>query len=190
MTGPALALGPGLACRDFLTACAALGGMQSRVPAFRPGQAKPAFESAESRSVLETLRITFLPGNPGPSPAWPCSQEEILRSPAARAALDLFADVTRFGTPCAAAEAVERRSLAGFAENTPERIGRMLEKKRSLERKALAAFRRKHGDGARLFVEMDAGKRREYLWMWAQSAYLAKRRFARAAEAWARATAS
>ncbi len=190
MTGPALALGPGLACREFLTACAALGGVEDRVHTLRPGHINPAFESAESRSVLEALRMTFFPGDPGPFPGWPCAQEEILRSPAAREALDLFADATRFGTPSAEAEAVESRSLAGFAENTPERIGRMLEKKRGLERKALAAFRRKHGDGARLFVEMDAGRRREYLWMWAQSAYLAKRRFARAAEAWARATAS
>jgi hypothetical protein len=188
MTGPAPALGPGLACRDFLTACAALGSAGNRVRTLRPGPHDPSFESAESQSVLEAMKTAFLPFHPGATIAWPFAQEEILRSPAVRRALALFADASRFGTPCVQVEAMERRSLAGFTENTPERIARMLEKKRGLERKALAAFRRKHGSESRSFAEMDAGQRREYLWMWAQSAFLAKRRFARAAEAWARAS--
>jgi hypothetical protein len=134
--------------------------------------------------------MAFSLSSPGPSLANPSAQEELLRAPAARRALSLFADASRFADPYAEAEALEERNLAGFSENTPERIARMLEKKRSLERKALAAFFHKHGTDARHFPAMDAGQRREYLWMWAQSAFLAKRRFARAAEAWARASAA
>jgi hypothetical protein len=188
MTGPALAQGPGLACRDFLTACSILDGTGDRVRAQRPGPPEPSFVSAESHAVWEAMRMAFLPMRPGASPARPSAQEEILRSPAARRALALFADAMRFGEPSASVEKTERHSLAGFSDNTPERIARMLEKKRGLERKALTAFCRKHGAEARFFTSMDAGQRREYLWMWAQSAFLAKRRFARAAEACARAS--
>jgi hypothetical protein len=200
MTGPAPALGPDLAHRDFLTACASLAGIGSRHGALRPGPLEPSFESAEAHAVWEAILAVFhstrsgglaVPGiSPAcPPPAWTGGWEDLLRSPAAGRALSHFGDAQEFGNPSAGTEETERRNLAGFAENTPERIQRMLEKKRALDRKALAAFRLKHGKGTRAFTAMEAGQRREYLWMWAQSAYLARRRFARAAEAWARASA-
>lgn len=197
MTGPAPALGPDLACRDFLAACASLAGIGNRHGALRPGPLEPAFESAEAHAVGDAIRAVFLPlsgrdtvSAPDACPAWTPAHEEILRSPAVRQALAGFADPAGFRNPSPEIEAAERRNLAGFPENTPERIGKMLEKKRALDRKALAAFLLKHGKDARAFAAMEAGQRREYLWMWAQSAFLARRRFARAAEAWARASAA
>jgi hypothetical protein len=193
MTGPAPALGPGLAYPDFLAACASLSGPGNLHGAFRPGPLDPSFESAEAHAVLEAMRDVFLPGgqgipaDPGAYLAFAAAHEDLLRSPAARQALAGFADPPGFGKPSPETEEAERRNLAGFPENTPERINRMLEKKRALERKALAAFCLKHGEADRGFAAMEPAVRREYLWMWAQSAFLARRRFARAAEAWARA---
>ena len=190
MNGPAPALGPDLACRDFLTACAALGGTRNRARALRTELHDPLSESEsdEAYAVLEALRTAVLQSSP--VAGWACaeSQDAILRSPVARHALALFADASRYANSYAKAEAMDSRILAGFPENTPERIARMLEKKRVLERKTLTAFFRKHGDDVARFTEMEVGQRREYLWMWAQSAFLAKRRFVRAAEAWARAS--
>jgi hypothetical protein len=196
MTGPAPALGPDLAYRDFLTACASLASLGNRHGAFRPGPLDPSFEPAEAQAVLEAMRAAFLtrgpgvPANPGACLAGAAAAEDLFRSPAARLALAEFADPSGFRNPSPGTEEAERRNLAGFPENTPERINRMLEKKRALDRKALASFQLKHGENTRGFAAMDAGQRREYLWMWAQSAFLARRRFARAAEAWARASAA
>jgi len=189
MIGPAPAPGPDLACREFLTACAALAAAEERARALRPGPSNPPllhFRSAEALAVLRALRATFRPSDPGAPGGWEEAQEGILRSPAAIRALAHFADAARCAEAPAEAEETERRLLSAFPENTPEKIARALAKKRAQEGKTLAAFRRKHGDGASRFEDMGPEQRREYVWMWAQSAFLAKRRFMRAAAAWVR----
>ncbi len=176
----------GRARLEFLKACTALA----------PEGSCDAFEGGHL-PVMRALMTALLPFGGTGLPLSPAGLPGSLESsfsgaraeylPCLRNALLLFEDGPRFGEAWEPAREGERRNLEAHGTWAPEAIERQLAKKLALDAKAYESFRRKHAGGDLPFSGMAPAERRDYLWLWSQSAFGLKRRFARGLEALIRA---
>lgn len=189
-----------MARRDFLKTClglaaatglSACGPLVSRTHFTRLLLADPAPD--EYRPILTALMGTVLPFGDRRFPFSPqdmlarfgklFSMEDEERLIPLQRGLILFNETELFSHAFGPVREEERKALSAYPDNTPEGVERQLERKRVLDGKLLAGFLKKQGMEPVPFLDMNPAERKEYLWIWSQSAFLLKRRFYRTAKA-------
>jgi hypothetical protein len=186
--------------RDFLKTCMGLaaaaglsgcGPLASRTRFTRLLLADPSPD--DYRPILTALMGTVLPFGDPRFPLTPLdmlarfeslfSMEDEERLIPLQRGLILFNETELFSHAFGPVREEERKTLAAYPGNTPEVVEQQLERKRVLDGKLLAGFLKKQGMKPVPFVDMNPAERREYLWIWSQSAFVLKRQFYRTAKA-------
>lgn len=192
---------PDLARRDFLKACAALaltgpvlGGCGSLVSNSRFTRlliSDPAPE--EYRPILAALIEAVLPFEHPRFPRIPPEsvlgrleemfplEEEARLKPLQRSLL-LLNDAALFPHAFGPLLSEERKSLRAEGGLDGKAVERLLEEAQARDRSLHAAFAARPGARSTL-VAMEPPARREYLWMWSQSAFTLKRQLYRTTKA-------